>query len=231
MFKIKIKLLTLISICILISGCSKNRGMTILDIKNQTCRLTKVEANDSLILDIKYATEQNNIQKKLYKTPAVYLHSVAAEKLERACIYASKLGFKIKLFDAFRPLSKDEDLRDIFKEKSYLSDGDTKFASHSRGIALDLTLVDVSTDKELDMGTSFGSIDEDKIYRNLDLLTKQQLLNRMILSGIMQLSGFDSIKASWWHYDMKIAKDKYMNVYDNLYPKLEAKSVGLQDLY
>ncbi|MBN8828849.1 MAG: D-alanyl-D-alanine dipeptidase [Sphingobacteriia bacterium] len=165
----------------------------------------------NLVLDLVYGTENNFINKAVYKNPALMLHQEAAEKLAKASELANRMGFKIKVFDGFRPIEVQQIFYDAFPGTNYVSNPLTGEATHCRGIAIDLTLVD-EEGEELDMGTEFDSFEEHAHHGNKNI-SKLAQKNRAILLGIMTLSGWNYYQYEWWHYQLHNVQN-YKKYYD-----------------
>ena len=154
-------------------------------------------------LDIAYATTNNFTKQVIYDNNECYLHSVAAEKLKKSCEFAKQCGFKIKIFDGFRPTSAQQKLWDHTPDPNFITPP-RKGSPHSRGVAIDLTLLD-KNGEELDMGTGFDNFTEKSFHGNTQISATAQL-NRKILLGIMTASGWDFFENEWWHYQLFNAK-------------------------
>jgi D-alanyl-D-alanine dipeptidase len=157
-----------------------------------------------VIFDFRYASTNNVCGQKLYQEPQPFLHIEALEKLKIASQIAQNLGYKIKIWDAFRPLKVQEFMFNHFAKdelmQSYFSDPKTGSVPHCRGVAVDLTLVD-KDNNELPMGSDFDELSE-LANHNCNKISKEQQHNRLILLGIMTLSGFDFYSKEWWHYQL-----------------------------
>ncbi|QED23118.1 M15 family metallopeptidase [Candidatus Deianiraea vastatrix] len=149
--------------------------------------------------DIKYSTTDNFVQQKIYDQDFKMLHKDAALRLENATLYAKTLGYKIKIFDAFRPISAQRKMWNIVQNPDYVSNPDTGPCCHCRGIAIDLTLT--KDDIEIDMGSEFDFFGGLSHHDSKDITNKQRE-SRIILAGIMSISGFCSIRTEWWHYQL-----------------------------
>lgn len=171
----------------------------------------RIDASDSVAIDLRYASENNFMKRDLYGPFEVcYLHRLAAEKLQRAARALSdkKPGFKLLLLDCLRPRSIQWVLWDAVKgtpQQPYV--GNPKTGSiHNFGFAIDLT-VQGADGKELDMGTIYDFFGELAEPRHEDRflkegkLTAAQLANRRLLRDAMTQAGFVSIKNEWWHFD------------------------------
>ena len=153
-----------------------------------------------VILDIRYATVNNFVKKKLYHNNQCLLHIDAAKKLTNAINIAKSLGLTIKIFDAFRPISTQEKLWTMFNDSNFISNPNTGSVPHCRAIAVDLTLTD-QNQEELDMGTEFDHFSQKSFHGNLDINIQAQK-NRLLLLGIMTQAGWDFYQNEWWHYQL-----------------------------
>jgi D-alanyl-D-alanine dipeptidase len=120
-----------------------------------------------------------------------------------------KMGYKIKIFDCYRPLDIQKRMWKIVPNPSYVADP-SKGSIHNRGGAVDITLVDANG-KALDMGTSFDffGIEASHNYQNLSQEIKN---NRELLKTTMIQNGFNPLDSEWWHYNLKTAtNDKVSN--------------------
>jgi D-alanyl-D-alanine dipeptidase len=160
--------------------------------------------NNNFILDIRYASTNNICNQKLYNDSKAYLHPEAFDKLIIASNYAEILGFKLKIFDAYRPFKIQQYFYDYFSSQpnlqNFFSDPKTGAIPHCRGVAVDLTLCDLSGN-ELDMGSDFDELSSLAFHASTQI-SNQQSLNRNTLLGIMSYAGFDFYKKEWWHYQL-----------------------------
>ena len=128
-------------------------------------------------------------------------------------------GYRLKVFDAYRPACavrhfvlwgiEDLDLRmkpffypDLEKQELFEKGYIAKESSHSRGSTVDVTLLDMATGKELDMGSPFDFFGEVS-HPDYHGITEEQYANRMILQRVMMRSGFEPIDCEWWHFTLK----------------------------
>lgn len=158
------------------------------------------EQKYDVVLDLAYATQQNFTGKKVYDYARCYLHQEAEEKLVKAMALAKPLGYRFKIFDAFRPQMGQQRLWDHTPNPTFLMDPQ-KGSHHTRGIAIDLTLIDAKTSQELDMGTIFDDFTAKAFHTNQDVSIEAQF-NRKILLGIMTAAGWDYYENEWWHYQL-----------------------------
>lgn len=166
--------------------------------------------------DIAYATPNNFTGQPVYARPAAYLLTEALPLFEKAIDLARPLGFRLKIFDAFRPSEAQWVLWNHTPDPDFLADP-RRGSAHSRGAALDLTLIDSASGLELDMGTAFDAFTPLSHHANLDISVEAQR-NRMILLGLMSAAGWDFYSKEWWHYQMFDPKR---------FPVLEDKVLGL----
>ena len=182
-----------------------------------------------IIQEIRYYSTYNFIGDRIdgYEEPCALLTREAARALKAVSREMNALGYRLKVFDAYRPVCAvrrfvlwgidDLDLR--MKPFFYPTlDKKTVFArgyiatqsSHSRGSAVDLTLLDMQTGKEVDMGSPFDLFSEisHPDYRGI---TEEQYYNRMILQTAMLRNGFNPIDCEWWHFSL--ANEPYPDTY------------------
>ena len=163
--------------------------MTLIDIK-------KYEFDISV--ELRYAKKNNITGRKIYLENKCMLIEEAAEKLLLASKIAKTFKCKLKIYDAYRPKYVQEALWSFCPNKKFLADP-AKGSPHTRGIAVDLTLI--RNNNEMDMGTDFDDFTEKAFHlsNNVSVKVKQ---NRSLLLSIMTLAGFDFYHNEWWHYQL-----------------------------
>jgi zinc D-Ala-D-Ala dipeptidase len=180
--------------------------------KYQDFNLVKISDKElDIVIDLKYGTADNFTGVPVYKSQNCYLHTEALEKFKKAIEIAKKLGFRFKLFDAFRPQEAQQILWDHTPDPNFLADP-ARGSAHSRGAAIDLTLI-YSSGKELDMGTEFDAFTPLSYHAVTEGISLEAQKNRLILLGIMSAAGWDFYKNEWWHYQLFDAK-KYPLISD-----------------
>lgn len=163
--------------------------------------LVDVKKLDStIVLDIKYATENNFTGKKIYDEAKFFLRKEPALKILEIQKELQKLGLSLKVFDGYRPLSVQKKFWEIMPDERYVADP-KKGSRHNRGAAVDLTLVD-KDGKEIPMPTPYDDFTE-KASRDYFELPAQILINRNFLEDIMLKYGFTGFPTEWWHFDYK----------------------------
>lgn len=177
--------------------------------KNNLVKITpEIEV---IIQNIPYATKHNFTNTKLYSHSFLYLHNDAYKKLLNAIKLAGKKGYIIKIFDCYRPFEIQAFMANNFPNfvaGGYVSHPSDGVASHVRGIAVDLTLLNKNDLMPLDMGTDFDEMNEKSHHNSLNISADAKK-NRNILANIMTQSGFEIYPDEWWHYNLKIFK--YLN--------------------
>ncbi|HZL58204.1 MAG TPA: D-alanyl-D-alanine dipeptidase [Stellaceae bacterium] len=174
-------------------------------------------------LDIAYATPDNFTGKPVYARAACYLHPDARRCLEAAIELARPLGLRLKLFDAFRPSEAQWALWNFRPDPEFLADP-RKGSPHSRGVAVDLTLID-ARGKPLDMGTDFDAFTKLSHHANTEISAVAQR-NRLLLLGLMSAAGWDFYKNEWWHYQLFDAR-RYALLSDADLPEPMMRKVGV----
>ena len=124
--------------------------------------------------------------------------------LKRSIGLAKEQGLKIKIFDAYRPRAVQEALWAHCPDPNYVMPPD-KGSHHTRGVAIDLTLVDANG-QELDMGTDFDDLSI-RAHHGASHVTPQVAANRYLLLGIMMSAGWDFFVNEWWHYQVFKARE------------------------
>ena len=181
------------------------------------------------ILEIRYATTYNFVGDVIdgYEEPIAILSKEAAQALKGAADDLKEQGYRLKIWDAYRPqMAVDhfvrwgQDVNDVRMKEIFYPDTDrtklfelgfiAEHSSHTRGSTVDLTLFDMKTGKELDMGSPFDYFGEISHFDYEDL-TPEQIANRAILRDAMVANGFDANDVEWWHFTL--ANEPYPNTY------------------
>jgi CubicO group peptidase (beta-lactamase class C family)/D-alanyl-D-alanine dipeptidase len=159
--------------------------------------------DDSIKLDIRYATTNNFLSTPFYAQAKAYLQRPAAEALVRAHRGLAKEGYGLLVYDGYRPWSVTKMFWEATPEKYRLFVADPSQGSrHNRGCAVDLTLYDRKSGKPVDM---VGGYDEFSDRSWADYLggTSRQRYHRDLLRRAMEAEGFTVYEAEWWHFDYK----------------------------
>jgi D-alanyl-D-alanine dipeptidase len=151
-------------------------------------------------LEIAYASERNLTGRPVYARAACYLHPAAADALERAIGLAAALGLRLRVYDGFRPTEAQEVFWRFRPDPDYFTPPE-RGSPHSRGVAIDLTLVRGADGAALEMGTGFDTLSPRSHHGSLEVSAEAQR-NRYLLLGLMSAAGFDFYGNEWWHYQL-----------------------------
>ncbi len=164
-----------------------------------------IRLDSTFILDMRYATPNNFLKEKVYACAECLLRTAAAEALIHAHTILKKKGYRIKLFDCYRPLDVQKKMWKIMPDDRFVGNPYGNGSKHNKGVAVDLTLTD-SQGHELDMGTPFDFFGREAYHAYTHLPT-EVLERRRVLKQVMMEAGFSPITSEWWHYSYN--KKKY----------------------
>ncbi|MFP6729242.1 MAG: D-alanyl-D-alanine dipeptidase [Alphaproteobacteria bacterium] len=146
-----------------------------------------------------YATAENFTGAAIYQRAECYLHADAAALLARSIELAGELGLRLKIFDAYRPAEAQWLLWAHNPDPEFLADP-RRGSPHSRGVALDVSLIDGSG-RELDMGSPVDGAGP-LARHGCTAIAPAAQRNRAILLGLMAAAGWDHYLNEWWHYQL-----------------------------
>ena len=158
------------------------------------------DLSTDFVYELKYATPDNFLKQAVYDCGECYLRKSTAEALVKANEAFKQLGYRIKLFDCYRPLSVQKKMWKILPGTHYVANP-AKGSKHNRGAAVDLTLVDAQG-KELNMGTPFDFFGKEAHHTYTEH-PKEVLENRKLLKETLDKYNFKSIYSEWWHYEYR----------------------------
>lgn len=211
-------------------------GLLILDSKEELLNTVKQDSNKLLVkikdfvptitLDIKYATTQNVFYEQLYPKAHAFTRRSAAIALAKVQEELKQHGVGIKIYDGYRPYSVTCRMWERLPDTIYMGKP-WQGSNHNRGIALDLTLIDLDTKKELAMPTPFDAL----VYAshpNFMLLPDSVIKNRELLISTMNSHGFQVDPVEWWHFNYRDGKtyellDVSPEVADEIYGQFTRK--------
>ena len=220
------KLLLLICGIIVVSSCRKTNVeaevSTVNPTEDTSQFVTLTDVVPDAILEIRYFGTYNFVGDRIdgYLEPTALLTKQAADSLRAISDDVIKLGYRLKIYDAYRPqMAVDHFVRwaadfDDTRMKTYFYPNLEKNvlfpqeyicekSGHTRGSTLDLTLFDMTTEKELDMGGTFDWFGPESHPDYTEGITKQQFQNRMILRDAMMRHGFKPFNTEWWHFTLE----------------------------
>jgi len=165
--------------------------------ENELIDLEKFIPN--IVLDIRYATINNFTKEIIYNLAKAYARKPVAEALKKAQTEFNKLGLGIKIFDAYRPYSATIKFYEVYRDTTYVA-SPYKGSRHNRGCAIDMTLVDLDTGKDLTMPTEYDSFKKEA-WPSTPVKDPNIKKNRDLIISIMQKHGFKVNSSEWWHFD------------------------------
>lgn len=171
--------------------------------KDSTLQLVELRSIiPELVYDLRYATHHNFTGQPLYprSTRVCYLRLPAARALMQVEQKLATQGLGLKIYDAYRPYAVTVKFWKLIKDERYVAHP-AKGSGHNRGTAVDLTIIDLLTQKELDMGTAYDDFSE-KAHHSYTQLSKEIMKNRMLLRTLMTEAGFVAFETEWWHYSL-----------------------------
>jgi D-alanyl-D-alanine dipeptidase len=229
----KIKLWVMIAVMICgVSSCEKKMAQDVsLEDNSQFVNITDVIPD--VILEIRYFGTYNFVGTRIdgYEAPTALLTRQAADSLKAVSDDLKRMGFRLKIYDAYRPQKAVDhfvrwakDVNDTVMKRYFYPDLDKSMlfpqeyiierSGHTRGSTLDLTLFDMDKEKEADMGGTFDWFGKESHpdfcgnpdtfeYQPSDSLTAEQFNNRMILRRAMMRHGFKPLHTEWWHFTLE----------------------------
>jgi zinc D-Ala-D-Ala dipeptidase len=164
-----------------------------------THKWTELTALDNTIaLDIRYATDNNFVNAKMYDCGRCFLRPEAAKAIAKAHKVLKDKGYGgFKMFDCYRPRPYQQRLWNKVPDDRYVTPP-WKGSQHTRGLAVDLTIID-KNGHELDMGTPYDNFTE-KAHSTYQNLPQDVLNNRKLLKEVLKDVGFQGIRTEWWHF-------------------------------
>ena len=192
----------------------------------------------AVIQEIRYYSTYNFVGDRIdgYEQPCAILTKEAARALKEISNKLNVMGYRIKVFDAYRPATAvrhftlwgvdDLDLRmkpffypDLEKQELFRRGYIASKSSHSRGSTIDLTLLDMKTGRDLDMGGNYDYLGGRSHPSFRGDLTPEQLENRMILRRAMLSHGFKPLETEWWHFTL--GNEPYPSTYFDFPVRIE----------
>jgi len=218
----------------LLAACSSSRHTAATSPEADSSQFVNLtDAVPDAILEIRYYGTYNFVGDRIdgYLQPTALLTKRAADSLKAVSDDVIKMGYRLKIYDAYRPQMavdhfvrwaadvQDTRMKKYFYpnlDKSVLFEQDyiAEKSGHTRGSTVDLTLFDMNTEKELDMGGTFdwfgpeshpdfGGDPVKMKYSGNGNITAEQFRNRMILRAAMLRHGFKPLDSEWWHFTLK----------------------------
>ena len=180
------------------------------------------EVVPDIIQEIRYYSTYNFVGDRIdgYEMPCALMTIEAAQALKKVSDDVMRMGYRLKVYDAYRPQKavdhfvrwakdvKATRMKKYFypkidKSRLFPEEYIMEKSGHTRGSTIDLTLFDMKTGKEVDMGGTFDYFGEESHPDYKGKLTKRQLKNRQILRNAMLRHGFKPLETEWWHFTLK----------------------------
>ncbi len=170
-----------------------------------------IKLDSTIKLDVRYAGDNNFIGKPIYKEARAFLQRPAAEALVLVHEQLKKDGYGLLIFDGYRPW----DITKVFwdstsRENKKFVANPRKGSKHNRGCAVDLSLYDLKTGTEVEMGGLYDEMSE-RSYPKYEGGTEEQRKSRELLIQVMESNGFKVYDYEWWHFDFNDWKSYRIN--------------------
>ena len=158
------------------------------------------ELSPTLLYELRYASNNNFVGRHMYptKTKTTFRRKEPAMALKKVQEELAGIGLGLKIWDAYRPYSVTVAFWELIGDERYVANP-AKGSGHNRGVAVDLTLVDIKNGQEIPMGTGFDHF-SDTAHHGFKELPPHILQNRIFLKSIMEKHGFKPYAEEWWHY-------------------------------
>lgn len=189
-------------------------GLKIIDALNYKA-ITKSDPNQELVeikkvipnitLDIRYATKDNFMNEVMYRQARAFARKPVVDQLKIIQKELNKQGLGLKIYDGYRPYSVTVAFFKKATDKSFVANPN-KGSRHNRGCAIDLSIIDLKTGKDLQMPTPYDSFSPLAASKYLPL-PEGVLKNRSMLISVMEKHGFKVLENEWWHFDFVGWKD------------------------
>jgi D-alanyl-D-alanine dipeptidase len=187
---------------LILSNCSQGQPKETGDFKDSDL-VELIKLDPSFKLDIRYATSNNLVGRPVYTEARAFLQRPAAEALVKVNAELRHLGDGLMIFDGFRPWSVTKTFWDITPDEDKKFVADPKEGSrHNRGCAIDLSLYNLETGKEVEMTGVYDEMSE-RSYPDYEGGTDVQREMRDLLRSNMEANGFTVYEFEWWHFDYK----------------------------
>ena len=157
------------------------------------------KAIPNITLDIRYATKNNFMKQVMYKQARAFARKPVVASLKKIQQELNKKGYGLKIFDGYRPYATTVEFYKKASDKNFVADP-AKGSKHNRGCAVDLTLINLKTGKEIAMATPYDSFSA-AAAANYEPVNQEVRKNRNFLIRIMKKYGLNVLKNEWWHYD------------------------------
>lgn len=187
------------------------KSIDVIDNKHDSIWMVIDMPGKGFVEKMAYADTANFMHEKVYPCATCMLRPHVGRALYKAQEHAQSLGYRIVIFDCYRPLPLQQKMFDLVPDTRYVADPQ-KGSRHNKGAAVDIGLAN-QQGQLLDMGTAFDDFSE-KAHMHSTQVSKQAKSNRQLLQGIMSTAGFSGYENEWWHFNFEGAT--YENSSDRL---------------
>lgn len=170
---------------------------------NDTTWVNLKELHPKIELDLRYATTNNFMELQIYDCAQCYLRLATAKALLIAQKELEEQDLGFKMYDCYRPKSAQSKLWKKMPDRRYVAPP-SKGSMHSRGGALDLTIIQLENKEELEMGTEYDFFGRKAYWVNKNL-PEEVLNNRQLLRSTLEKHGFKTVTTEWWHFSYRRA--------------------------
>ena len=157
--------------------------------------------NDRFTYDIRYASTNNFLEEAFYDCAACYLRPEVANVLKEANHYFCEKGYRIVLFDCYRPVRAQKKMWAVYPNPQYVANPYTSGSVHNRGAAVDISLEKLDG-TPVDMGTDHDYFGKEAHIDNTSLPQKVLEYRKLLQEGMLRF-GFETIRTEWWHFNYK----------------------------
>ncbi|MBP3714175.1 MAG: M15 family metallopeptidase [Phocaeicola sp.] len=236
-----IAVMAMVVLSLVVRFCAPNEEAMPSETDGSDHFVTLTDVVPDAILEIRYFGTYNFVGSRIdgYLEPTALLTKVAADSLRAVSDDVKALGYRLKIYDAYRPQRAVDhfvrwaaDIKDTLMLRYFYPEVDKSVlfeqeyimekSGHTRGSTVDLTLFDMKTEKELDMGGTFdffgveshpdfGGNPETGEYIPTEGITAEQFEHRMILRRAMMRHGFRPLTTEWWHFTLD--KEPFIDTY------------------
>jgi len=150
------------------------------------------------VIDIRYATTNNFTGKVIYEDDEAYLRYGTLKKLKNVQDLLKKNGFKIVIWDAYRPVEAQYKLWEVCPDSRYVANPNNGYSKHSRGNTIDIAIVNLDGGNVI-LPSEYDDFTK-KADRDYNDVSEEARANAEMIERIMEKCGFEGYKAEWWHY-------------------------------
>ena len=192
---------------ILVSGLYAQNAPPKENDKREARLVELVTLDNTIKLDIRYATADNFVGRPVYPQARAFLQKPAAKAVARVHKKLKKQGLGLVIFDGYRPWTITKLFWDVVpnEKRKFVADP-AKGSKHNRGCAVDLSIFDLKTGELVDMPSGYDEFTE-RASPDYAGGTPEQRANRELLRKLMEDEGFTVNPNEWWHFDYKNWQD------------------------